>query len=96
MKIYEKQGVISYPVLMADDRKTVTLKNPTLIAHLSRLVNTGLYGNKETDAAEKLIAERIEYLLESGRLESIEKHGTESREIAKFVEQGRKTGEEAS
>jgi hypothetical protein len=50
-----------------------------VVAYLKELVSTGLYGRHHTDAAERLIAQGIERLLEQGMLKPISneesKHG---------------------
>ena len=39
-----------------------------VVVYLKKLVSTGLYGRHHTDAAERLIAQGIERLLEQGML----------------------------
>lgn len=62
--------------------ETVPLRISTtkaVLAYLKELVSTGLYGRHHTDAAERLIAQGIERLLEQGILKPISneesKHG---------------------
>jgi hypothetical protein len=46
-----------------------------VVAYLKELVSTGLYGRHHTDAAERLIAQGIERLLEQGILKPISNDG---------------------
>jgi hypothetical protein len=57
---------------------TITLStNPEIKAYLSELVPTGLYGNNEADAAERLLAKAIDQLIREGVLKgkSIKRRG---------------------
>jgi len=48
---------------------TITLStNPQIKAYLSELVPSGLYGNNEADAAERLLARAVEQLIRDGSL----------------------------
>ncbi len=48
---------------------TITLStNPQIKAYLSELVPSGLYGNNEADAAERLLARAVEQLVRDGSL----------------------------
>lgn len=58
--------------------ETVQLRISTtrpVLAYLKRLVAGGLYGRHHTDAAERLIAQAIEHLIQQGTLERITKEG---------------------
>jgi hypothetical protein len=47
-----------------------------VVEYLKELVSTGLYGRHHTDAAERLIAQGIERLLEQGMLKRISNEDT--------------------
>jgi hypothetical protein len=48
---------------------TITLStNPQIKSYLSELVPSGLYGNNEADAAERLLARAIDQLIRDGSL----------------------------
>lgn len=48
---------------------TITLStNPQIKAYLSELVPSGLCGNNEADAAERLLARAVEQLIREGSL----------------------------
>jgi hypothetical protein len=48
---------------------TITVStNPQIKAYLSELVPSGLYGNNEADAAERLLARAVEQLIRDGSL----------------------------
>lgn len=48
---------------------TITLStNPQIKEYLSELVPSGLYGNNEADAAERLLARAVEQLIREGSL----------------------------
>jgi len=60
--------------------KTVPLRISTtkaVVDYLKELVATGLYGRHHTDAAERLIAQGIERLLQQGMLKSTPKEETQ-------------------
>lgn len=47
--------------------------NERLERHLERIVRTGFYGKNPTEAAERLLSEKIKDLLVSGELERLER-----------------------
>ena len=63
-----------YVVLMGrkeNSLETVELRistNPVINRQLGKLVQTGRYGKNETEAAERLIAEKIGELIDKGKL----------------------------
>lgn len=42
--------------------------NPLIQSYLQDLVDTGMYGNGEPEAAERLIVSTVEQLIEAGKL----------------------------
>jgi hypothetical protein len=57
---------------------TITLStNPQIKAYLSELVPSGLYGNNEADAAERLLARAVEQLIREGSLKGKKNYKTE-------------------
>jgi hypothetical protein len=58
----------------ANQLRTVKLRlstSPAVLVYLKQLVGTGLYGRHHTDAAERLIAQGIEALIERGILKPL-------------------------
>lgn len=54
--------------------ETVQLRISTtraVVSYLKELVSTGLYGRHHTDAAERLIAQGIERLVQQGTLKAV-------------------------
>ena len=70
---------------MAQKQKTLAIKNSVLLAYLRRLIRTGIYGGRETEAAWKLINDQLDYLIESGKLERLESHAKQTTESDRFV-----------
>lgn len=72
--IWRNFAVYSEEPFMARSRNllptvTITLStNPQIKAYLSELVPSGLYGNNEADAAERLLARAVEQLIREGSL----------------------------
>jgi len=69
------------------EEKPLSLKitNQTLISYIRRIQRTGLYGDKETETAEKIIENHIDYLFKSGELKRQEAGEKETTEIERFV-----------
>ena len=53
--------------------------NKTLRAHLARLKQTGLYGNKLNDVAQKLIQDEIKRLVLTEELAKLENYAEKSK-----------------
>ena len=71
---------------MVRTNKPVKLRlkiHPMLKLYLERLVKTGVYGNNIEDAANRLICSRLEYLLENGNLERLERFAPSSLSIGR-------------
>jgi hypothetical protein len=43
--------------------------NPVIQGYLQELVDTGMYGNNEAEAAERLLVRAIDILVESGKIQ---------------------------
>lgn len=65
----------------------VRIINSTTKAYIHRLITTGIYGNRGTEVALKLIHDQLDALLDSGKLIQREADGKHAREIDRFLEQ---------
>ncbi len=77
------------------DKVSLAITNPKLLEYLRWLNrNTAVYGNRETEAAWKLLQDQLEYLIESGKIDTLGNHAKQTEESNRFTEPkaGEKTG----